>query len=245
MSKLGVVVIATNAYFELGLRCVRTFSHFSTEPAHFYFFADQDPGPYLSEEHTWLKTDHENWTAATDSKFDSFLHEAVGNEEYLWYFDADTKFHKEFTLNLDGLVAVEHFLYGDSKPSEIPLERNPISQTYVEINESNKYFLGAAYGGLTRNVKDFAILCKRWLDQDHSIGHEPRVNDESASCKFFNMYPPDYTYKFNDFYQFCGVSDKAGLEHTRNGQRRDIDLSSLVGYDGLFTIKDSQIEKIE
>jgi hypothetical protein len=47
MSKIGIVILATNAYFVLGVRFIKKFMHHykGNSDVKFYFFSDEDPHP--------------------------------------------------------------------------------------------------------------------------------------------------------------------------------------------------------
>ena len=51
MSNIGIVIIATNAYFVLGVRFIKKFMHHykGDNSITFYFFSDTDPKPYLPD----------------------------------------------------------------------------------------------------------------------------------------------------------------------------------------------------
>ena len=71
--EIGIVIIATNAYFVLGLRFIRRFLHFYEGDANikFYFFSDKDPKNYLplNTSVKWFEETHSDWRAGTNSKF--------------------------------------------------------------------------------------------------------------------------------------------------------------------------------
>jgi len=48
---IGIVLLATNAYFILGLRFVKKFFHHykGDKKLVFYFFSDENPKPYLPD----------------------------------------------------------------------------------------------------------------------------------------------------------------------------------------------------
>ena len=65
-------MVATNAYFTLGLRFLNRFNRFYTgeSKVKFYFFSDQDPTEYVPDniDVTYKPFHHENWLDATNSK---------------------------------------------------------------------------------------------------------------------------------------------------------------------------------
>ena len=53
MSKIGIVILATNSYFVLGVRFIKKFMHHykGESPVKFYFFSDEDPKPFLPDDY--------------------------------------------------------------------------------------------------------------------------------------------------------------------------------------------------
>ena len=51
MSNIGIVILATNAYFVLGVRFIKKFIHHykGDKQITFYFFSDTDPVPFISD----------------------------------------------------------------------------------------------------------------------------------------------------------------------------------------------------
>ena len=73
ISKIGIVILATNAYFVLGTRFIKKFIHHykGDSEIKFYFFSDTDPRPYLSDSINveYHHTIHNSWVEGTNSKF--------------------------------------------------------------------------------------------------------------------------------------------------------------------------------
>ena len=67
---IGIVILATNAYFVLGIRLIKKFIHHykGDKQISFYFFSDTDPKPYLQDEVDvhFFKTHHTNWVKGSN-----------------------------------------------------------------------------------------------------------------------------------------------------------------------------------
>ena len=88
---IGIVILATNAYFVLGIRFIKKFMHHydGNKQITFYFFSDTDPKPYLQDniDVQFFKTYHSNWVDGTNDKFKSILSLSECKSDYLYYFD--------------------------------------------------------------------------------------------------------------------------------------------------------------
>ena len=134
--KIGIVILATNSYFVLGVRFITKFMQYYKGKANitFYFFSNGDPKSYVPFSNVvWINTQHESWVEATNSKFKSIVSLVDKDEEYLYYFDADTSINKDFTEEwfIGDLVGGEH--YCNRYEGRKPYDRNPISKAYVPL----------------------------------------------------------------------------------------------------------------
>ena len=93
MPNIGIVILATNAYFILGIRFIKRFMHYykGDKQITFYFFSDTDPKPYLSDniDVKYYNEQHNDWTDGTNSKFKDIISLSNCKSDYLYYFDAD------------------------------------------------------------------------------------------------------------------------------------------------------------
>lgn len=221
MKKLGIVIIATNAYFVLGIKFMKTFTHFheGNHDVQFFFFSDTDPKPYLPDNINvkYIHEEHEDWVHGTDSKFKNILSLELEDVNYLYYFDADTSVNKKFSSDwmIGNLVGGEHFANRSWMKDKKGFDRNPESQAYIPFDTTlpQMYYYGAFFGGEKYEVIKFCKILRQWQLQDQKIGYEPAVNDESYINKYFHYYPhtviPTEKFVFN-------VSDKSGIGETRN-----------------------------
>ena len=104
MRKIGIVVIATNAYFALGVKFLKQFIFFSGhDKVTFYFFSDTDPAPYLPNDLRlnvkYVPEHHKRWGDGTNSKFKNILTMEDEDLDYIYYFDADTSVSRPFTTD--------------------------------------------------------------------------------------------------------------------------------------------------
>jgi hypothetical protein len=218
---IGIVILATNAYFVLGIRFIKKFIHHykGDKQITFYFFSDTDPKPYTSDniDVKFFETYHSSWVEGTNDKFKSILSLSNCKSNYLYYFDADTNVSKDFTEDwfLNDLVGGEHYGNRSWLKNGAGFDRNPISKAYVPESSllPYTYHYGAFFGGKKDCVVDFCTTLREWQLEDKKIPYEPGCNDESYINTYFHFNPP-YTVSCEDF--AFDISDKGGIEGTRN-----------------------------
>ena len=226
--KIGIVILATNAYFVLGLRFMRKFMYHYKGKAEieFHFFSDNDPEDYLPPHFPtkFYYTEHKDWVQGTNSKFSSIV--LADKCDYIFYFDADTNVDKDFTEEwfIGDMVAGEHFGNRGWMAERKAYDRNPKSKAYVpeDTRLPQMYYYGAFFGGKYDNMIRFCKKMMHYQRCDKSWGYEPGVNDESYINREFHFHPPHKVVRTEDF--VFNVSDKGGLEGTRNP---DLDITNL------------------
>lgn len=243
---INVVVIATNAYFVLGLRFIQNFLHHyrGGERVLFHFFSDTDPADFLPQHFPvhYYPTHHDNWVDGTNSKFQNLL-SVPDSGGYLYYFDADTNVTRDFAdWFLGELVGGEHYGNRGWMKDRKAYDRNPRSMAYVPEDTPlpQTYYYGAFFGGRTPKVRAFCQTLRAWQELDRAWGYEPAVNDESYINKYFHTYPPlmipveDFPFE---------VSDKGGLGETRDTtlDTTELKLTLLQNRGKRFDIQNNQI----
>jgi hypothetical protein len=224
MKKIGIVILATNAYFVLGVRFIKRFNYYykGERKVKFYLFSDQDPKDYVSDDIdvSYHYDKHENWQEGTNSKFKNIvsIKEVIEKDcDYIYYFDADTNVNNEFTEDwfLGDLVGGEHYGNRDWLKDGAGFDRNPISKAYVPLDSElpYTYHYGAFFGGKTNLLMEFCSALIHYQIEDKKIGYEPGVNDESYINKYFHFNPPTYTVPCDKF--AFAISDKGGIGETR------------------------------
>ena len=227
---IGILILATNAFFPLGLRLINRFSHFYNGSVNvsFYFVSDQNPSDFIPSHvsYTWLEDAHSNWQDGTNSKFKNLLRLKEENLDYIFYMDADTNVNKLFndTWMLGEVVGAEHFGNQDWMKDVKSFDRNPKSKAYVPLDTDlpQTYYHGAFFGGTKAKIMEMAEVLLEWQIEDKKIPYEPGVNDESYLNKYFHYNPPK-TIPIEKF-PFV-ISDKGGMHNTREPS---LDISNLV-----------------
>ena len=248
MSNIGIVILATNAYFVLGIRFIKRFAHYykGDKQITFYFFSDTDPKPYLPDniDVEYHHEQHTSWVDGTNSKFKNIINLSNCKSDYLYYFDADTNMNADFTDEwfLGDLVGGEHYGNRDWLKNGAGFDRNSQSKAYVPLDSPlpYTYHYGAFFGGKTNKVIDFCTTLREWQLEDKKIPYEPGCNDESYINTYFHFNPP-YTVPCDKF--AFNISDKGGIGETRHP---DLDISNhkktlLENKDRLINIQNNEI----
>lgn len=220
---IGIVILATNSYFVLGIRFIKKFIHHykGEHDITFYFFSDTDPKEALPDcvdvKYNYLR--NETWTDGTNLKFKSIISlEKDLKSNYLFYFDADTNVSTPFTEEwfIGDMVGGQHFGDQNFMKEVKGYDRNPQSQAYVPFDTElpQMYFYGAFFGGKSDKMIEFCKVLKNYQDIDKLIPYEPGVNDESYINKEFHYNPPSKVVANENF--MFGISDKGGIGETRN-----------------------------
>lgn len=252
--KIGILIIATNAYLPLGIRFVKKFLFYYTGNAeiNFHFFSDEDPKQFLSENEAkfviYHNQHHKCWVDGTNSKYNNIINLKNTSIDYIFYFDADTDVDKKFDESwfLGDIVTGEHYGNRTFMADKKPFDNNPKSKAYVDPNSELKkmYYYGAFFGGKKDQIIKFANKMIEWQNADKQIGYEPIWNDESYLNSYFHYNPPSKVVS-NEEFVFL-VSDKGGLPETRNANL-DISLikNKMIKYKNqIYNIKNNVFYQI-
>lgn len=250
---IGIVILATNSYFVLGLRFIKKFIHHykGNNNITFYLFSDVNPSSYLSgkEDVVFFEQHHASWVEGTNSKFKNIISLESCKSDYLYYFDADTNITKDFTDEwfLGDLVGGEHYGNRTYLKDGIGYDHNPKSKAYVPYlcKTPCTYYYGAFFGGKKELLIDFCKTLYSNQLEDKKIPYEPVVNDESYINQYFYYNPPSLTVKSEDF-QFL-VSDKGGIQNTRNPKTYTEDFKKKLRENAqkIFDIQHNKLSFVE
>lgn len=222
MKNIGIIVLATNSYFVLGIRFIKRFMEYynGNNKVKFYFFSDTNPTEYLPNTFNveYVHSENTSWVDGTNLKFTSIISiEKKCDSDYLFYFDADTNVSRSFTEDwfLGDMVGGQHYGDMDWMLNEKGFDRNPNSMAYVpeDTTLNQMYFYGAFFGGTFENMISFCKTMREYQLKDKEINYEPGVNDESYINKYFHYNPPSKIVMCGDF-KF-DISDKGGIGETR------------------------------
>jgi len=251
MSNIGIVILATNAYFVLGIRFIKKFMHHYKGGSNitFYFFSDTKPKDYLPDtiNIVYRHTIHTNWVEGTNSKFLNIISLEDELVDYLYYFDADTNVSRDFTEDwfLGDLVGGEHYGNKGWLANGAGFDRFEKSKAYVPLDSPlpYTYHYGAFFGGRKEKVIEFCKILREWQIEDKKIPYEPGVNDESYINAYFHYNPP-MTVPCEKF--AFKISDKGGIGETRNINLdiNSLKLSILENKDHIYDIVNGKLQLV-
>jgi hypothetical protein len=227
--RIGIVILATNSYFVLGVRFIKKFMyHYKGDcDIRFYFFSDTDPIQYIQDyiDVEYRPVKHDSWIDATNDKFRSIIDLSDCDSDYLYYFDADTSVSRNFTEEwfIGDLVGGEHYGNRSWLANGAGFDRFERSKAYVPLDSTlpYTYHYGAFFGGERDRIIDFCKTLREWQIEDKKIPYEPGVNDESYINAYFHFNPP-MTVSCEDF--SFEISHKGGIGETRD---TNLDVSEL------------------
>jgi len=219
--RIGVFVLATNAYFVLGLRFIKRFEHFYQGDSEivFYFFSDEDPTPYVPDylNVKYYNQKHTSWTEGTNSRYKNIAniqYDLRKQVDYLFFFDADTSVDKPFTEEwfLYDSVALEHYGNRDWLSDGSGFSRNPAYKDFISPSTrlDSIYRHGCFFGGSTENMITLCETLYTYQIIDGDKGYSPGNNDEGYLNAYFHYHTPVRTIPTDEF-QFV-FSDKGGLD---------------------------------
>jgi hypothetical protein len=250
--KIGIVILATNAYFVLGVRFIKKFIHHykGDSEIKFYFFSDENPDAYISDDTKveYHPAQHNSWVDATNDKFRNMIDLADCDSDYLYYFDADTSVSRDFTEEwfIGDLVGGEHYGNRDWLAGGAGFDKNPISKAYIPADTTLPctYHYGAFFGGIKERVIDFCKTLREWQIEDKKIPYEPGVNDESYINAYFHFNPPMTVTCENFAFE---ISHKGGIGETRNTNLsiEHFKQEMLLHKDAIYDIADGKLINIK
>lgn len=249
MKNIGIVILATNAYFVLGINFIKKFMHHykGNSKITFYFFSDTDPKDYLPEniDVKFTHQVHDSWVNGTNSKFSNILSLENCDSDYLIYFDADTSVSRDFTEEwfIGETVGLEHFGNNGWMKEVKGYDRNPQSKAYVPLDTPlfQMYYHGCLFGGKKDKIIEVCKVLYNNQLEDKKIPYEPGVNDESYINQYYHYNPPALTVYLSEY--MFNVSDKGGIQNSR-----DVDLNldelkadMLANRDNLYDLANGKL----
>ena len=249
MKNIGIVILATNAYFVLGINFIKKFMHHykGNSKITFYFFSDTDPKDYLPEniDVKFTHQVHDSWVNGTNSKFSNILSLENCDSDYLIYFDADTSVSRDFTEEwfIGETVGLEHFGNNGWMKEVKGYDRNPKSKAYVPLDTPlfQMYYHGCLFGGKKDKIIEVCKVLYNNQLEDKKIPYEPGVNDESYINQYYHYNPPALTVYLSDY--VFNVSDKGGIQNSRdvNLNLDELKADMLANRDNLYDLANGKL----
>jgi len=186
MSKIGLLIIATNKYTDF-LQPLIDSADIFFKPGNvtYYIFTNKDIDIKSNREVVKIMIEHQDWPWMTLGRYKIFSNNEniLSNMDYLYYCDADMRFVDSVGIEILGdRVATQHpGFYGRRGTPET----NPNSLAYVLPHESMEYFAGGFNGGKTSEFLKMSKLLSNNIDTDYSNGIVAIWHDESHMNRYF------------------------------------------------------------
>lgn len=252
--KIRVVLVATNAYFLLGIRLINRWKNLysGNNDYIFHFISDKDPKEYLythKDAVIYENIDSSDWFSNNMLRIEYLKKIAQLESDYVICIDADT--------NVENIIVDDLFLYDTFFLQHVGREyveiNNDKSVGYMNFsNLEDKDFVQACFfGGIPDkviNMCDYVIKC---LDIDRPIGKILNNIDETYLTKYFYINQGYVSLKRENLPFF--ITDKGDERPSESGWNKtpfydlsDEEYENLLlevknNHDKLFNIRNNKI----
>lgn len=141
--------------------------------------------------HIIHKVEHNPWPSSTLHRFRFFneCSEIISEFDYSFYVDADSLFVNEITPDeiLSNIVGALHPHLGNNEGTP---ERNPNSTAYIKEGDSNRYFCGGFFGGISSEFLKLSNYIESNINKDLGNNIIAIWHDESHLNRYFLDNPP-------------------------------------------------------
>ena len=188
MSKIGLLIIATNKYSRFLDNLITSADEFFLKGFDVTYFI------YTNQNNLNLKTQrnvkiipikHRSWPWMTLGRYKIFSDNSdkLSKMDFLYYCDVDMK----FINNVDGeifgeRVATQHPGYYGQRGTP---EKRPESLAYVDVDEEMQYFAGGFNGGTSYEYLKMSKQLSDNIDIDYDNGIIATWHDESHINRYF------------------------------------------------------------
>lgn len=111
--------------------------------------------------------------------------------DFLFCMDVDQVFFQKYGLEtLEETVAQLHSYWYKANPTDVPYERNQLSEAYIPIGKGDFYYHAAVFGGTPIQVLNIAGECFKGIMNDKKNTIEAVWHDESHLNKYLFLHKP-------------------------------------------------------
>lgn len=224
MLNIGLLLIATNKYYEYALDLIHSADkHFLPQHNVSYFlFTNRDcPTNLTTRKIVYTPIEHKPWPWMTLGRYHIFSQYKYlfKDMNYLFYCDADMRFVGDVGEEiLSELVATQHPGYCGTRGTP---ETNTASLAYIPPDQPMQYFAGGFNGGSADHYLSMAKELSINIDKDYHNNIIAIWHDESHINKYFTnnlpskILPPHYCHP-----EYYSLSDQTKIiallkEHTK------------------------------
>jgi histo-blood group ABO system transferase len=191
MSKVGVIIIATNKYISFIPQLYQSIkdNFLKRHDVKVYVLTDQ---PTVPDGVIRIPFEHRPWPYSTLMRFSGFIQNQhyFSDRDYLFYIDADTRVIDVGEEILSERVGTIHPGWYYRKPIELCYERNPISTAYIKPGDGQYYYFGTFFGGSRNEFLKMSAILKDNVEKDLAKDFIAVWHDESHMNRYFVDNPP-------------------------------------------------------
>lgn len=202
MSKIGLLIIATNKYIQFLQPLIDSADSYflPNQEVTYFIFTNQDIDIISNRNIIKINVEHKEWPWMTLGRYKIFSNSSteISEMEYIYYSDADMRFVNIVGDEILGdLVATQHPGYYSRRGTP---ETNPESLACVYPYESMEYFAGGFNGGKSEEFLKMSKKISSNIDIDYSKGIIAIWHDESHMNRYFidnkptKILNPSYCY---------------------------------------------------
>ena len=193
MASIGWLVIGTNRYRDLAIRCLSTIraNYNGALSSRYLLFTDQPEAC----PHDWVETirvEHEQFPGISLQRYRHFHRHAsrLASCTYLFYVDADMEFVEVGDEILGKRVVVQHPAFVNTPAVDCPFDRNPACRASIPIEHQGPYFQNCFQGGESAEFLRMSRRLARRIRADLRRGVMPLWHDESHMNRYMVEHPP-------------------------------------------------------
>ena len=208
MTTIGWLVIGTNRYSPLALRCLETIraNYRGALRSRFFLFTDAP----RDCPHAWvepIEVAHAAFPGISLQRYRYFNRHAqqLSQCDYLFYVDADMEFVAVGDEILGKRVVVTHPAFVNTVGADCPFDRNPACRASIPTDYQGPYFQNCFQGGESAEFLRMSRRLARRIRADLRDGVMPLWHDESHMNRYMLENPPTRVlhpgYAFPDWWQ--------------------------------------------
>lgn len=200
---IGLCIMATGKYIDLANNLIESGQKYfcKNHNVTYFVFTDREPVKYKNV----IKIEQKKlgWPYDSMMRFEIYYKhkDILSKMDYLFCIDADSLFADKINDEiLSKLVATQHPNYVDQRGT---YETNPISKACIKDNEGDMYFVGAFWGGESKEYLEACRIISENIKIDLKNNHMPLWHDESHLNRYFvdhkptKILSPSYCYHQN------------------------------------------------
>ena len=188
MASIGWLVIGTNRYRDLAIRCLSTIraNYNGALSPRYLLFTDQPKAC----SHDWVE--HEQFPGISLQRYRHFHRHAsrLASCTYLFYVDADMEFVEVGDELLGKRLVVQHPAFVNTPAVDCPFDRNPACRASIPSEHQGPYFQNCFQGGESAEFLRMSRRLARRIRADLRRGVMPLWHDESHMNRYMVEHPP-------------------------------------------------------